>query len=344
MAFSQVQEQPGAISVLTHALRSGQLAQAYLFVGPSGVGKQRTALALALAGTCPEGPLEGCGHCESCTRVLSGNHPDVRIFGPRDEGSRNLQVDFVRNEVLPVTKFAPFEAERAFLIFPQADVSFPLQHAEAANALLKTIEEPKAGLHFVLLSERPDRLLPTIRSRCQRVRFGRLPTPRVLQILRDHGVAEDAAGAAAAMAGGRADRALELAQEGRADAILDWALRVDAETREASPGNLVTLAEELSRSDDRILVLDTLALFYRDVAAASLGLTEALAFGHRADFIASRASELGARRAAQRVGLIERTSEDLERNANPELSLDALMFGLSAPEPPVRAPRPGRPG
>src|SRR5690554_6974860 len=107
-------------------------------------------------------------------RIRRGNHPDVRVFRPRDEGARNLPVEVIREQVLPVAQFAPFEASGAFLIFPEADVSFPEAHPEAANAFLKTLEEPPKGVHFILLAERPDRLLQTTRSRCQRVRFAPL--------------------------------------------------------------------------------------------------------------------------------------------------------------------------
>ena len=182
MGLSAIAGQEQALALGRRALESDRLGQAYLFVGPSGVGKQLTALALARAALCETasrgqsggGTREACERCESCRRIREGVHPDVRVFAPRDEGKRNLPVDFVRTEILPFAKFAPFEASRAFVIFPEADVSFPVEHPEAANALLKTLEEPRSRVCFVLTSERPDRLLATIRSRCQRVRFARL--------------------------------------------------------------------------------------------------------------------------------------------------------------------------
>jgi DNA polymerase-3 subunit delta' len=160
--LARVLGQPSAVATLERALSTGRVAQAYLFAGPGGVGKSLAAQALAQAALCCEAPGRGCGQCTHCTRIAQGTHPDVRVFAPRDEGHRNLQVETLREEVLPFTRFAPFEAARAFLIFPEADVSFPEHHAEAANALLKTLEEPRAQVHFVLTSDRPERLLPTI--------------------------------------------------------------------------------------------------------------------------------------------------------------------------------------
>src|SRR5688572_14870517 len=116
MPFSDIEAQDAALRIIRPALEGQRLGQAYLFWGPSGVGKQMAALALAKAALCATRPGEGCDACEICRRVAQSSHPDVRIFAPRDEGNRNLQVDYVRSEILPIAKFAPFEAEHAFLI------------------------------------------------------------------------------------------------------------------------------------------------------------------------------------------------------------------------------------
>ena len=135
MTFAGIEAQGPAVQVLQYALATARLGQSYLFVGPSGVGKQLAALALARAANCPELPGEGCDRCEVCRRIDGGVHPDVRVFAPRDEGNRNLPVDYLRSEVLPFAKFAPFEGREAFLIFPQADVSFPEQRHQAFRGM-----------------------------------------------------------------------------------------------------------------------------------------------------------------------------------------------------------------
>ncbi len=329
MLLDQILAQDGAVRTLRNALANGHLAQAYLFEGPSGVGKQKAALAFASTALCGADPA-GCGDCETCSRVAAGLHPDVRVFGPRDEGDRNIQVDFIREEILPWTRFAPFEAAASFVIFPQADVSFPAHHAQAANALLKTLEEPRPHVHFVLLSERPDRLLPTIRSRCQRLRFGRLPLALLDELLEAKGCAQPMRGAATALAHGRADRAIELADAGKAEQLVELVLRLDAILKAGRLGPILDLAEELSRSDDLQLVLETLALFYRDVAAVSLGVAaDELCLTHRSDAVRQRAADLDAGQAAHKVRCIQRTSENIERNANLEIALDAMLLELA---------------
>jgi DNA polymerase-3 subunit delta' len=329
--FDSVIAQPGAVRTLRLAVERGRVASAYLFEGPSGVGKQKAALALAQAMVCETAPGKGCGACATCRRAAEGKHPDVRTFGPRDEGNRNIQVDFLRNEILPFAQYAPFEARAALLIFPEADVSFPEAHPESANALLKTLEEPRKNVHFVLLAERPDRLLPTIRSRCQTVRFNRLPPQVVDRILADHRVGERERDAAVALSDGRADRALTLAESGTGERVLGHALHIDRCVESARPGALVALAEDLARSDDLPLALDTLATFYRDVAAAALGAgDDALTFRHQADAVRERAQTLSPARAAARVELLRETVDTFEWNANKQVALDGLFYRLGA--------------
>ena len=132
--FAGIHAQPHALSVLTSALDHGRVASSYLFEGPAGVGKQLAALALAKS----QLTRLGAGPA-TMERVASGNHPDVRVFEPRDEGKGNVQVAYLREEILPLAQYAPFEAQATFFIFPRADVSFPETHSGAANALLKTL-------------------------------------------------------------------------------------------------------------------------------------------------------------------------------------------------------------
>ncbi len=320
--LSEIRAQDHAIGILRAALERNKLASAYLFEGPSGVGKLQAARALARV-------LVSEGSSEIDRRIAAGSHPDVRVFPPRDEGDRNLQVAVVRSEILPIAQYAPFEAKRAFLIFPEADVSFPEAHPEAANAMLKTIEEPRQNVHFILLAERPDRLLATIRSRCQRVRFSRLPDAVIDGILVAQGVPEHERLAAIALCGGRADLALELTKDGLADALLALALRVDAAAASGRPGAIVSAAEELSRFEPVERALDALAMYYRDVAAAALGRPDdALAFRHRASEIRARAEQLGAARAGRASSMLRELDEQLEQNANKEIAIGAMLAAI----------------
>jgi DNA polymerase-3 subunit delta' len=329
-AFAHVAAQDQAVRVLQQALDRDRVAHAYLFEGPSGVGKQGVAVALACALLCRTARSGARCSCSICERIRAEKHPDVRIFRPREEGDRNLQVEFIRTELLPFTKFAPFEGEAACVIFPEADVSFPVHHAEAANALLKTLEEPRQRITFLLLSERPDRLLPTIRSRCQRVRFRPLPAAILNDILSRAEVPDAVRAPAIALSQGSADRALALAADGMVERLVELVLRVDKAIAAARPGDLLDLAKELADSDQLDLLLSTLSLFYRDVAQLALAVADTdLSFPAQRVTLDARAAQISAVEAAERVAAIAATQEAIERNANTEIALDSLLFGFA---------------
>ena len=330
--FADIADQDLALDILRRALAEERVASAYLFEGPSGVGKELAARALAAHVIASR--EDGSRDAQLQSRVERGHHPDCRVFRPRDEGRRNLKVEFVRSEILPFAEFAPFEARDAFLIFPEADVSFPDLHPESANALLKTLEEPKPGVHFVLLSERPERLLDTIRSRAQRVPFGRLRSSTLAGILDRHELDEAGREAAIALADGQADRALHLADEGRAQELLDLALEVDGAAHGKKPGALVRAAEALAKREDLALALDTLLRLYRDFAVLAAGLdAERLSFAHAAELIRPRGETLGAAVAAERCALILEAQRQLEGNGNKQVVCDALLYRLRDARP-----------
>jgi DNA polymerase-3 subunit delta' len=321
-ALDSVRAQDGAVRALRRAREHGRVASAYIFDGPSGVGKESAALAFAT-------DVVAGGDPHILDRIEAQAHPDVRVFGPRDEGKRNIQVEILRNEILPLAQFAPFEASSTFFIFPEADVSFPVFQPEAANALLKTLEEPRPNVHFILTSERPDSLLPTIRSRCQRIRFARLPVAVLRDILQSEGVAEDSIATAIALSAGRADVALALGKDGAVDALTDLMISVDDAVRGSGPGALVEMSEHLARRDDLELALLTLQAFYRDVAVASLGLpVEGLGFSSRGAELQRRIGSVSSSAAAARVSLIHDCVRSMQKNANTQVALDSLLFGL----------------
>ncbi len=171
MAFGDLIGQRAARELLQRGLRAGRLPAGLLFVGPAGVGKRRFALAVAQALNCPVAPAEGCGACAACQRVERGEHPDVRALSP--DGAQ-IKIGQAR-EAIQFALGTPFEGRRRVLLVEQADAF----NAAAANAFLKTLEEPPAHAQIILISARPDALPATIRSRCPVVRFGLLTLSEV---------------------------------------------------------------------------------------------------------------------------------------------------------------------
>ena len=214
--FADIIGQEMAVSLLTRALEQGA-SHAYLLSGPPGVGKTEAALAFAAGLACPEG---GCGACTTCRRVKEGLHPDIEIVAPEGNFIRKEEI----TEINLHAAYRPYEARAKVYVFLDAD-SF---NAEAANAFLKTLEEPPGHVHFILVTDRPERLLPTIASRCQLVAFSSVAGPVIAADLSNRlGLSAERASLLARVAGGNLSYARELAVSESArrqrDVLLDLA-------------------------------------------------------------------------------------------------------------------------
>ena len=158
--------QERVVAQLRRAIESDRVPHAYLFSGPRGAPLYDTAIALAMAMSCLRSHGEGCGECEACAKIATGIHPDV-ITLAREGAAQIIPIENIRNQVIARMGSSPHEGEvRVFIVEEATSMAPP-----AANALLKTLEEPPARTLFVLCTTAPEQLLPTIRSRCQRVRF-----------------------------------------------------------------------------------------------------------------------------------------------------------------------------
>jgi DNA polymerase III subunit delta' len=203
---------PQARMVLSTAL-AGQASHAYLFHGPAGVGKRTAARAFAA-----ELLAEGAPDLEDAhRRVLAGTHPDLTWVRP--SGAHVMRTQDVDEPVIAAASRTPFEARRRVFVLERVDT----MNDEVANRMLKTLEEPASFVHLLLLTEALGRVLETVVSRCQLVRFDPLPPDRIAELLRDDGVDPRRARESARLALGSASRARFLASaEGEA-------LRADAE-------------------------------------------------------------------------------------------------------------------
>ena len=162
------------VELLGRSVAAGTLPPSLLFAGPAGVTKRQTALAVAqtlncldlrqLTDTAGRAMTDACGVCASCMRIHRGVHPDVVIVEPADTGA--IRIDQIR-DVVERAAYRPFEGRRRVVVIDEADALM----APAQNALLKTLEEPPSLSVFILLTTRPDMLLPTVRSRCIRLLF-----------------------------------------------------------------------------------------------------------------------------------------------------------------------------
>lgn len=343
MKLSSVAGQSRAVIQLQAALRHQRIHHAWLFAGPRGVGKETTARAFAAALLCGAGGEEACGSCDACGKVARGVHPDLVVVMPEAEAvarkilaredlpktpSRDLKVQQIR-EVETQLRRAPLVGSRRVVILLQADsLNVPAQ-----NAFLKTLEEPPAGTHIILVADAADALLPTIRSRCVRVPFVPLPLEEVAERLRqEKGMDPETARLCAALAGGSLGDALQISPGALADRV-----RVLEALERLGPADLrplLGLAEEIAAGgrESAELLLDVIALFYRDVAVAAAGADdEALANRDLAQLVRT-AAERGGDDALRRVGLVRGAKEALRRHGAARLAMERMLLSMILPE------------
>jgi len=177
--FSQIIGQEKAVTALKRAITREKIPHAYLFVGIPGTGKTTTALALLQTLNCLEpADGDGCGHCPACRLIISGNFPDIHVIKP---DGNTIKIDQIR-ELNRQYGFKPFKGPYRMGVIQEAEK----MTEEAANAFLKTLEEPPENNILILNVTEPRNMLPTIVSRCQKVAFRPVPSPLITQWLQDH--------------------------------------------------------------------------------------------------------------------------------------------------------------
>jgi len=223
MSFNHIKDQEMPLRLLRNILKQGRMPNGLLFWGPEGVGKRLTAIELAKAVNCTAGNFDACDTCLSCRKVASGNHPDFKVVAPSGK-TRIINVETIET-ITELCAYRPFEGNWRVILIQDVD----RMNEPAQNHFLKTLEEPPSKTAFVLQTAYPNRLLPTIRSRCQQVRFGTLKPATVSAIVqREHQLDPATAGALAAVAQGQVSRALDLVTTNKRQAVLEMAARLRA--------------------------------------------------------------------------------------------------------------------
>jgi len=300
-----------------------------LFLGPEGVGKASTARALAACLNCAQPGDDGdaCGECPSCRRLAAGAHPDFLVVTP-EEGKTQIKIEVIR-ELRRLTEYAPLGGGwRVVLIKPAEALS--AQNEAAANALLKTLEEPPPRHLLALTARREADLLPTIVSRCHKLAFAPLPSALIIRELESRsGLPRSQAALVAALSGGSLGRALALDPE-ELVRQRDQVLADLARLRRGSPGTVLEWAQGLTknRADlDNFLLLAQ--LWYRDLLLSHFRAPAGL-LAHQ-DLLPALAQERAAGSPATwfaHSAALGAAQRQLKANLNPELTLDILGLRL----------------
>lgn len=339
----------GAFRLLERLVSSGRVPAAMVFTGPKGAGKELAAIRFASLALCPEG---GCGGCPACEKISTLEHPDLHLVYPVPSGgadksmpallesrredflargefgsrARSIGIDRVR-EVVSMISRQPFEASRSVVAFFEAH----LATVEAQNAMLKMLEEPPPSSVIVLVTERIDRLLSTIESRCRQIRFDPLPDGVVARYLvRFLSVEEKEARRLALIAAGDLRRAVSLLDERflsmRGDAAALLRLVLEERNRQI-PRESESVARRYTREETAELLEEMISILRGLMTAGVRG-------GGRADPAAGEVGEPAAAAAAKRdlaadIGKVAGAARNLARNVDIELTLTQLLLDLT---------------
>ena len=234
--FSQIFGQPRVREFLRASVASNRVTHAYLFTGPAGSNKTQAAYALASALICKN---NGCGACDECAKIARRKHPDVRYYAP--EGAGGYLVDQIR-EVVSDTSLAPIQAKRKVYILDRVD----LLGTSAANAFLKTLEEPPDDVVIILLGRTRESVLPTIVSRCSVVPFRHIPATEAADILAQRtGASFEQARIAIEACGGSITRGIEFMKSNERLSFRRQVLDVLARLDTSDSWDLVSEASDL---------------------------------------------------------------------------------------------------
>ena len=354
MSFAQVIGHRRLVSLLSRSIQHDSLPPSLLFAGPAGVGKRLTAIAVAQALNCLEGSgfsaapaglkagmaggasaapalADACGTCAACKRIARGVHPDVPIVEPGESGA--IKIDQVR-EIVGRAAYRPFEGRRRVVIVDGADALV----TAAQHALLKTLEEPPPSSVFILVTSRPDSLLPTVLSRCPQLRFRPLAADDIAAALVARGHSESEARAVAATADGSLGQALaasagervearDIAQRvlSHASTTPDPARRIDGakelliKTGAGGAGDREQLASHLRAMASLLRDVEVLATRADDCALANPDVRPALE---------RLTGAYQGERGVRAFSAIDRALGALERNACVKVVADWLVLQL----------------
>lgn len=317
--FSDIIGHDEVIKNLRNAIKSNRIANGYIFAGPSEIGKELLAISLAKALNCVEGNGDFCDKCVSCRRINDENHTDVRLIRPDGTRLKIEQMRFLKKQ----SSYKSLESNRKIYIISDAEKMTP----EAANSILKTLEEPSGVVLFILLTTVYNSILLTIRSRCQLVRLSLVPSATLQsELVSRLGISESKAKWIAVKSQGKPGKALKLAKENKENSNNDLPLILSIMTQR-DKGHLLDVfkkAEEMSKTENSI---DSILSWYRDLLLIKNGCSDNI-ITHSEELI--RLKEIAKSYSVIEIENLIKIALDIQnlmqRNINPVLAMEVMLF------------------
>ncbi|MCM3719899.1 DNA polymerase III subunit delta' [Fictibacillus phosphorivorans] len=316
--------QPRVVKLLKNSIKKQRLAHAYIFEGAHGTGKMAVATALAKAFLCRNAE-EGnpCENCTNCKRITSGNHPDVHIISPEGQSIKIDQIRGLQKEFA----YSGMESSKKVYIVEHADK----MTVQAANSLLKFLEEPGSDTIAILLTEQVHSLLDTIRSRAQTLSFSPLAPEGISQKLLEDEIPKPVAALAASLTSDYAE-ALEICREEWFAQARAKVIQLTEELRLRPDYCLVVLQDQylsfFKEKEQLRLALNLLLIWYRDLLSIHLSQSEKVVFFDQLQVLEQQALQTSQKRTGEALQAILTAQARLRSNVSPLMVMEQLVLRL----------------
>lgn len=328
MAFTweEMEEiQPAAMKMLKNSIIKGRLSHAYLFEGMRGTGKKDAGMLLAKSLFCQE-PKEGfipCEDCINCKRIGNGNHPDVHLIEPDGASIKKEQIQLLQKEFAKTA----LESDLKVYMIIHAD----RMTVNAANSLLKFLEEPNSETVAILMTEQAQRMLPTILSRCQIIAFKPLSQERLIERLVEEGVPRSKAGIIAQITN-NLDEGIELGNDEWFAQAQKKVVKLYEMLKKNPLASLVSLQEDwfmhFKEKEDYDRGLDLLLLVLKDLLYIQLGKQSEVVFIDEKERLEQYALQTTGRQIAEQMSAVLDAKKYLHANMNPQLLMEQLVLTM----------------
>lgn len=309
--------------MLQNALRRERLAHAYIFSGPDRAGKKQMALELAKALNCERQTADACGSCTTCTRIAHGNYPDVHWVQPEGKSVKIEQIRGLQKKFA----YRTLESKVSVFIVEAAET----MTGQAANSLLKFLEEPGDGVVAILLADHVHNLLPTVVSRCQLVPFRVLSAEKVSEQLEAEGILPQTARVVAHVADGL-EAARQLAHAESFREAIKLVQQLSEATRVSSGQAVVAIQEKVMASDvsrDHLNeFIDLMILWYKDMLNIMLGCRQPLTFSEQKEVLQRQATNWTISRLVQAIEHMLFVKRQLKQHVPPQLALEGWVLSV----------------
>lgn len=320
--LDKIEAQEGAVAFLKNTIKKGKIAHAYIFAGPSGVGKYTAAKAF-VAGICCKNLLEdsiACGKCSNCVRIKNGNYPYLLYIEPDGAAVKIKQIREIQNFL----KFKAQDNAYRFIIIDKAHT----MTTEASNSLLKALEEPPSKTCIILVSDNLNVMLPTVISRGQIVNFNKLPSNVIKNILRNNEYNAEEVSAAAAVSQGSVGKALELIKDENVQTHRREIIKFLA-AFPVSVTDIFDFSKKVNSEIDIYFFIEIVLSYYRDVLIWNLTGKEGDLTNTDFIFIIKSNNNISNKSLSYFVHHILKSQKAVLDNANSQLIIETLLLKLN---------------